>query len=133
MAEVDNRQIVERLWRAFDARDFDAAGECVHEDVVCDWPQSRERIRGRANFVAVNRNYPGDWAMTVRRVIVAGDEAASEVEIRIDGRTEMAVSFYELRDGKIARATLYYDSATFLSQLGLMAVPGTPEAGTPAA
>lgn len=105
MATTDNRRVVERLWELFDARDWDAAGELLHDEVVVEWPQSGERIRGRANVLAVNRNYPGEWAIAVRRVVVEGDAAASEVSIAIDGRREVAVSFYELRDGKIVHET----------------------------
>ena len=102
------REAVEGLWRAINARDFNAAGDLLHDDFVCEWPQSRERIRGRANFIAVNRDYPGNWSITVRRVVASGDEAATEVSIRIDGRTDVAVSFFELRDGKILRETDYW-------------------------
>ena len=102
------REAVEGLWRAINARDFNAAGDLLHDDFVCEWPQSRERIRGRANFIAVNRDYPGDWSITVRRIVAGGDQAATEVNIRIDGRTDVAVSFFELRDGKILRETDYW-------------------------
>ena len=105
MATTDNRRVVERLWELFDARDWEAAGELLHDEVVVEWPQSGERIRGRANVLAVNRNYPGEWTITVRRVVVEGDAAASEVSIAIDGRRDVAVSFYEVRDGKIVRET----------------------------
>ena len=102
MSDERNRAAVERLWRAFDERDFDGAGEQCHEDVVLEWPQSRERIRGRANLVEVNRNYPGDWKITIERIVVCGESAVSQVAVRIDGRTEYATSFFELRDEKIA-------------------------------
>ena len=102
------RDAVEGLWRAINARDFEAAGDLLHDDFVCEWPQSRERIRGRANFIAVNRDYPGNWSITVRRVVASGDEAVTEVIIRIDGRTDVAVSFFELRDGQILRETVYW-------------------------
>ena len=49
MSEQHNRAVVERLWQLFDALDFEAAGELLHDDFECEWPQSRERIRGREN------------------------------------------------------------------------------------
>jgi ketosteroid isomerase-like protein len=61
MSEQKNRATVEQLWQLFDARDFEAAGALLHDDFVCEWPQSRERIRGRENYVAINQNYPGTW------------------------------------------------------------------------
>ena len=105
MGETANGRVVERLWQLFDARDWEAAGELLDDEVVVEWPQSGERFRGRDNVLAVNRNYPGDWRIVACRVLVEGDRAASEVRIAIDGRTDVAVSFYELRDGKILRQT----------------------------
>ena len=102
------RRTVERLWRAMDERDWQIVGALLHDAFVCEWPQSRERIRGRDNFVAVNRNYPGDWSITVDEVIASGDRAASHVTVHIDGRDEIAVSFYEFRDDLIFRQLEYW-------------------------
>jgi hypothetical protein len=59
----DSKQIVEGFWAAMQTNDFKAAGEFLDDDYVLEWPQSGERIRGRANFVAVNENYRahGRW------------------------------------------------------------------------
>jgi ketosteroid isomerase-like protein len=104
----DNRSIVERLWQLFDAQDFEAAGELLHDDFICEWPQSRERIRGRENYVAINQNYPGTWSISIRRLIVEDDQAASEVVLRYAEQVVQAVSFFELRDGKIFRQVDYW-------------------------
>ena len=54
---------MERFWATMRTNDFQAVGELLHDDYVLEWPQSGERIRGRANFVAINENYPahGRW------------------------------------------------------------------------
>ena len=70
MSDQENRQTVERLWQLFDVFDFEAAGKLLDDNFVCEWPQSRERIRGRENFVAVNANYPGRWRCKVERCTV---------------------------------------------------------------
>ena len=108
MSEQDNRAVVERLWQLFDARDFEAAGELLHDDFVCEWPQSRERIRGRENCVAINQNYPGTWSIAIRRLIAEGDQVASEVVLTYAEQVVQAVSFFELRDGKIVRQVDYW-------------------------
>src|SRR6516162_249972 len=101
MSERDSQQVVERLWAAFDAFDFAAAGPLLHNDFVCEWPQSRERIRGRDNFVTVNAQYPGRWRITLRRIVASGEQVATEVALRNEeGEAARAVSFFELRDGK---------------------------------
>lgn len=101
--------VVRRFWALMDAADFEGAAALLADGAVCDWPQSRERIRGRANFVAVNAHYPGRWHIAVRQIIAAGAEAASEVVMTNDaGERVRAVSFFVVRDGQIERETDYW-------------------------
>ena len=79
MTDEQTRRIVTQLWEAMEARDWETVAGLLADDFVCEWPVSRERFRGRDNFVAVNRAYPGDWHVAVRQVIAEGDRAASEV------------------------------------------------------
>src|SRR5512143_2012393 len=87
------RQLITELWQRLGRFDFAGAGELLHDDYVCEWPQSKERIRGRANFVALNTNYPGRWKAEVTRVIVEGVQAASEVVLTYEDQTVIVVSF----------------------------------------
>jgi hypothetical protein len=101
--------VVRRFWALMDAAEFAGAAELLADDYVCDWPQSRERIRGRASFVAVNVHYPGRWHIAVRRLVASGHEAASEVIMtNQDGATARAVSFFTVHDGRIERETDYW-------------------------
>lgn len=109
MSLEETAATIRRFWALMDAADFAGAAELLAEDYVCDWPQSRERIRGRANFIAVNAHYPGRWRIAVRRLIATGAEAASEVALTNEqGKTEVAVSFFELRGGRIEREVDYW-------------------------
>ncbi|HEV8193282.1 MAG TPA: nuclear transport factor 2 family protein [Ktedonobacterales bacterium] len=108
MSDQENRQTVEHLWHAFDAFDFEAAGQLLSDDFVCEWPQSRERIRGRENFVAVNANYPGRWHTRIERIIACGDMVVTDVALSSGDTTARAVSFFELRGGKIVKETAYW-------------------------
>ena len=103
MSEEANRQLIIELWQRMGRFDFASAGELLHGDYVCEWPQSNERIRGRENFVALNSNYPGRWSTEVKRVIVQSDQGASDVALTWENQTVVVVSFYEIRDGKIYR------------------------------
>src|SRR5512147_1398065 len=103
-----NRQLVIELWQCMGRFDFAGAGELLHDDYVCEWPQSKERIRGRENFVALNSHYPGRWAAEVKRVIVEGDQVSSEVALTWENQTIMVVSFYAIRDGKIFQEIDYW-------------------------
>ena len=108
MTEARNRQVVERLWQRLDMLEWQAAGDLVHEDAVFEWPQTRERIRGRENFIGVNENYPGTSRIDVRRVMSTGSLVVSEVWIDHDRYPTFAISFFELEDGRIRRATEYW-------------------------
>ena len=52
------RRELERHWEACDAGDQDAVHEIYREDVVVEWPQSCERVRGRANLQALRESHP---------------------------------------------------------------------------
>lgn len=93
--------------------DFEAAGRLLSEDYVLYWPQSGERIKGRANFVAVNRNYPaqGLWHFKVHRVIAEGAEVVSDVSVT-DGEIEgRALTFSTVEDGLIAAQLEFWPDA----------------------
>ncbi|HYI56464.1 MAG TPA: nuclear transport factor 2 family protein [Microlunatus sp.] len=66
---------VRSYWAAAEARDWDRFAGLLAPDVVYTLEQSRERIRGVERYVAFNRDYPGDWHVTLVRV-VADEEAA---------------------------------------------------------
>jgi len=102
-SKQNNKQVVERFWAAMRTNDFKSAGEFLHDDYVLEWPQSGERIRGRANFVAVNENYPahGRWEFTIQRMIAEGDEVVSDVEVTDSVITGRAITFSTVREGKI--------------------------------
>ena len=107
MAE-DTAGLIEQLWAMFEKQDWDAAADFYAEDAIEEWPQSGERIRGRDNIMAINRNYPGFPKSTPRRTLAAGDLVVSEVVLDYDGDIYNSVSVFELKDGKIVRQTDYF-------------------------
>ena len=108
MSDQENQHVVEQLWQLFDAFDFEAAGQLVSDDFVCEWPQSRERIRGRENFVALNATYPGRWRTHIERIVACGDTVVTDVALSSGDESARAVSFFEMRDGKIVKETDYW-------------------------
>jgi len=106
----DSKQIVEGFWAAMQTNDFKAAGEFLHDDYVLEWPQSGERICGRANFVAINDHYPahGRWEFTIHRIIAEGDEAVSDVGVTDSAITGRVITFSTVRGGKIVHQTEFW-------------------------
>ena len=90
--------------------------ELGSDDMVQEWPQSGERIRGRDNIVAVNEHYEGATGtapkMTLRRLVKPGEAWIIEGTIDYgDGTPISLVSIMEAdADGKIIRETDYFAS-----------------------
>lgn len=101
-------ETVRALWRSFDEGRFEAVRDLLSEDFVADWPQTRERIRGADNFIALNANYPGRWRCRVERIVVTGDEAISLVEISDPSHRLYAVSFFTFAGGRIESAREFF-------------------------
>lgn len=59
--------------------------------------------RRRDALVAINAHYPGTWRIKVERLVVDDDQVATRVALTDHerGRTEVAVSFFTVRDGLI--------------------------------
>ncbi len=103
--------VIENLWRRIQARDWDGVGALVAPDAVVDWPASAERIAGRSNYVAVNREYPEGWEIRVLRIVSSGDQVVSEVEVpHRDLGIFRAASFWTVTGGQITRGTEYWTS-----------------------
>lgn len=88
--------------------------EMASDDMVQEWPQSGERIRGLDNVIAVNENYPAATGsapkLTLRRIVKPGEAWIAEATIDYgDGTPVSMVAILEIgADGKIARETDYF-------------------------
>jgi ketosteroid isomerase-like protein len=131
---VGNRAIVDRYAAAIAGDDFDAQDALVHDDYELQFPQSGERIRGRANRRFVFEQYPGregsgrrpsigsiggadeefiaqpSWpAWTVVHLSGFGDDFTVTGTVTYpDGQLWHLVSLIQMRDGKIWRETTYW-------------------------
>jgi ketosteroid isomerase-like protein len=109
MKDNDIRKALDRHWAASAAGDLAAEHDIYHDDSICDYPQSGERIRGRANLQALRGHHPSKPAgFTVRRIIGNGDLWVSEFTITYSGRPVDTVSIMEFRDGKVFHETQYF-------------------------
>lgn len=106
---MEPKQVIDALWARIDARDWAGVSELVDENAVIEWPASAERIIGRDNYVAVNREYPEGWSIRVLRIVADGGEVVSEVEVpHAELGQFRAASFWTVADGRIVRGTEYW-------------------------
>jgi hypothetical protein len=88
--------------------------DLASEDIVQEWPQSGERIRGRENVLAVNEHYEAATGtqpkMTLRRLLPPGTAWVAESTIDYgDGTPVSLVSILETDDsGHITKETDYF-------------------------
>ena len=108
MDDTEIRATLDRHWAASDASDFETEHEIYREDAVLEYPQSRERIRGRRNIQSSRAAQPNRKRFAVRRIIGAGDLWVTEYVLSYDGEPSYTVSIMEFRDGKVARETQYF-------------------------
>ena len=109
MNNQEMRAILDRYWEATVALDLDGVDEFYHDDVVVEFPQSGERIRGRHNIYELRAHYPAKVTFKILRVRGEGNLWITELVITYDGgRPVHAIGVMEFRDSKIAHETHYY-------------------------
>ncbi len=109
MGDREIRAALERHWAASTAGDQVVEHEIYHDDVIVDYPQSGERIRGRVNIQALRSKHPArPSGFNVRRIVGEGDLWVTEYVITYNGRPTYTVSLMEFRAGKVTRETQYF-------------------------
>lgn len=57
--EPSAKEVLIKWMRMIQSGDFTNAAEILDENIVAEWPQSRERVVGLKNMKAIMSNYPG--------------------------------------------------------------------------
>ena len=104
-------EVVERLWTSLQARDWETATSCLHEDFVAEWPHSRERFRGREAYIAMQRAYPEGWSIRVLRLVAQEELVAAEVEVLHGEQVFFCAAFATVEGERVRRATEYWVTA----------------------
>jgi hypothetical protein len=108
MGEREIRAALDRHWAASDASDFETEHSIYREDAVLEYPQSGERIRGRANIQLTRSRQPSKKRFTVRRIIGSGELWVTEFILTYDDKPSYTVSVMEFRDDQVVRETQYF-------------------------
>lgn len=117
MEDSANRETTEQIRKAFESGDVGdfarLAAETSSDDFVREWPQSGERIRGRENDRKILEGYGAATGaapkITPRRLLTGGNLVITEATADYGDRTPVSVvGIYELKDGKVTKATEYF-------------------------
>jgi len=109
MGDQNNRATIEALIGAINAGDLEKLDKVFTEDVVMEWPQSRERIVGGKNRREVYSRFPSFPKVVPRRVTGSGDLWALEASLDYgDGEPYLCMFLFEMRGGLIAKEIGYW-------------------------
>ena len=106
----DAAMVVREFWRLMATNDFHAVKAVLAEDLIVEWPQSGERMRGRDNFAQMNAEYPatGHWTFRINRLVADGSEVVTQVSISDGTQSAEPISFFTVREGRIVRLLEYW-------------------------
>ena len=107
--EEEIRETLNLHWQASAAGDPDAEHDIYDDAAICDYPQSGERILGRANLQELRSHHPGHPSgFKVKRIQGKGDLWITEYTITYEERTAYTVSIMEFRNTKVVHETQYF-------------------------
>jgi hypothetical protein len=109
MKEEQTREALNEHWQASAVGDLNAEHDIYDDHVICDYPQSGERIVGRNNLQALRGHHPGKPSgFNVKRVLGKGDLWITEYTINYQGQSAYTVSIMEFSNGKVVHETQYF-------------------------
>ena len=109
MSDAGSHPAIEALVKAINARDHQALDAVFTDDVIMEWPQSRERIRGGANRREIYSRFPSLPKVTPQWVTGSGNLWVLEADLDYgDGEPYQAVFIFTMREGKIAKEVAYW-------------------------
>ena len=88
--------------------DIVRASEIYADDAVLEFPQGGERIRGKANIIAMRSAYPARLDFQMHRTIGCHDLWVNEYVVLYDDEPLNVVGIMEFRDGKVFRERVYF-------------------------
>jgi ketosteroid isomerase-like protein len=109
---TSSQALVSSYWAAAEARDWEAFGRLLAEDVVYEAPMSHERVSGKAAYLQFNaEGFTTGWHLTVQRIVADEGTAASWIEMTDADETYPGLTFFDIADGLIARITDFWPQA----------------------
>ncbi len=102
------RDLLKRHWEASSGGDQDAEHDIYADDVIVEYPQSGEIIRGKHNIQAIRTHHPARRTFTVRKITGAGEIWVTEYLLTYDGTPTCTVSIMQFSGDHVTRETQYF-------------------------
>jgi steroid delta-isomerase-like uncharacterized protein len=134
LSQDETRALIKRYFDAFNASDYEAMADLLHEDVAHDINQGGREI-GREAFRRFNAMMSKHYRETLRdiEIMVAESGVRAAAEFTVDG-TYVATAdglppangqayslpagiFFEVDDGRISRVTTCYNLKDWIAQV----------------
>lgn len=133
-ARQETAALIRRYYDAFNAGDNDTMLACLTDDVIHDVNQG-ERRQGKEKFAAFNARMDHHYKEQLEDIVVmvARDGRRAAAEFNVVGtylNTDQGLpeakgqsyrlpagTFFEVREGKIARVTTYYNLTDWIAQV----------------
>jgi len=109
MGTEENRAALLEHWKASAAGDLETEHDIYDDNIVCEYPQSGEKILGRRNLQALRGHHPAKPnGFSIRRMTGANDLWITEYIIKYKDAEFLTVSIMEFRSGKVIHETQYF-------------------------
>jgi hypothetical protein len=107
--DEQRRDALQAHWRASSLGDADAEHDIYDDAVLCEYPQSGERIHGRANLQMLRSRHPGKPSgFEVKRMLGQGELWITEYIIHYREERVFAISIMQFRDVQVVHETQYF-------------------------
>src|SRR5262245_33557736 len=107
MGEPEIRAALDLHWSASANGNFEAEHDIYDDNVLCEYPQSGERILGRSNLQTLRSHHPRKPSgFNLERILRNKNLWITEYTITYQGRPAYTVSIMEFRNGKVFRGSI---------------------------
>ena len=109
METQTNRVALDKHWAASASGDLEAEHQIYDDHVLCEYPQSGEKILGRRNLQALRGHHPDKPSdFSIRRIVGMNDLWVTEYVIKYQTSVWQTISIMEFQNGKVIHETQYF-------------------------
>jgi hypothetical protein len=102
-------EVINSLIAAINSKDLEALDKVFSEDVIMEWPQSGERIKGNKNRREIYKGFPSLPTVKPNRIQGSGDLWFLEASLDY-GNTDKyeCIFIFEVKEGLISKEIAYW-------------------------